>query len=152
MILATAGHIDHGKSTLVRALTGVDPDVLPEEKARGMTIDLGFAYLHGDGGLTGLIDVPGHDRFIRNMLAGVAAIDAALLVVAADDGVMPHTLEHVQILDLLGIREGVAVVTKAARISGLARMARKLPSPMKTGSGVCRSKRVKARLSARRNG
>ena len=92
MIVATAGHIDHGKTSLVKALTGVDTDRLPEEKSRGMTIDLGFAYWPLDGGeRVGFVDVPGHERFIRNMLAGVTGIDFVLLVVAADDGVMPQT-------------------------------------------------------------
>jgi selenocysteine-specific elongation factor len=118
MIVATAGHIDHGKTALVKALTGVDTDRLPEEKARGISIDLGFAYLPLEGGgLIGFVDVPGHERFIRNMLAGVCGIDFALLVVAADDGVMPQTVEHLAILDLLGIRRGLAVVTKTDRVS-----------------------------------
>src|SRR5207342_3028719 len=113
MIIATAGHIDHGKTALIRALTGVDTDRLPEEKARGISIDLGFAYLTlGDGTVLGFVDVPGHERFVRNMLAGVCGIDFALLVVAADDGVMPQTLEHAAILQLLRIDKGVAVVSK----------------------------------------
>ena len=117
MIVATAGHIDHGKTLLVKTLTGVDTDRLPEEKARGISIDLGFAYLPLDGGgLIGFVDVPGHERFIRNMLAGVCGIDYALLVVAADDGVMPQTIEHLHILDLLGVREGSAVITKIDRV------------------------------------
>jgi len=116
VIVATAGHIDHGKTTLVRALTGVDTDRLPEEKARGISIDLGFAYWREPaGGVVGFVDVPGHERFVRNMLAGVCAIDFALLVVAADDGVMPQTREHLAIVDLLGIRQGLAVITKADR-------------------------------------
>src|SRR5688500_10890541 len=99
MIVATAGHIDHGKTSPVKRLTGVDTDRLPEEKARGISIDLGFAYLAlPGGGLIGFVDVPGHERFIRNMLAGVCGIDFALLVVAADDGIMPQTLEHLSIL------------------------------------------------------
>ncbi len=114
MIIGTAGHIDHGKTTLVRALTGVDTDRLPEEKARGITIDLGFAYLPLDNGRTlGFVDVPGHERFIHNMLAGVGGIDFALLVVAADDGPMPQTREHLAILDLLGVTRGVVALTKA---------------------------------------
>src|SRR6185295_10495888 len=118
MIVATAGHIDHGKTLLVKTLTGVDTDRLPEEKARGISIDLGFAYLPLEGGgLIGFVDVPGHERFIRNMLAGVCGIDYALLVVAADDGVMPQTLEHLHILNLLGVREGIAVVTKIDRVA-----------------------------------
>ena len=114
MIVGTAGHIDHGKTTLVRALTGVDTDRLPEEKARGITIDLGFAYLPlADGRTVGFVDVPGHERFIHNMLAGIGGIDFALLVVAADDGVMPQTREHLAILDLLGVSRGTVVITKA---------------------------------------
>ncbi|HEX9433418.1 MAG TPA: selenocysteine-specific translation elongation factor [Burkholderiales bacterium] len=113
MIVATAGHVDHGKTSLVRALTGVDTDRLPEEKRRGMTIDLGFAY----AGAIGFIDVPGHERFIHNMLAGVAGIDFALLVVAADDGVMPQTREHLAILDLLGVARGAVALTKIDRVA-----------------------------------
>jgi selenocysteine-specific elongation factor len=94
MLIATAGHIDHGKTALVRALTGVETDRLPEEKARGISIDLGFAYWRPDDGPTvGFVDVPGHERFVRNMLAGLSGIQFALLVVAADDGVMPQTIE-----------------------------------------------------------
>src|SRR5450759_149621 len=117
MIVATAGHIDHGKTLLVKTLTGVDTDSLPEEKARGISIDLGFAYWPlADGGLIGFVDVPGHERFIHNMLAGVCGIDFALLAVAADDGVMPQTVEHLQILSLLGIRRGVVAITKTDRV------------------------------------
>jgi len=113
MIVGTAGHIDHGKTALVKALTGVDGDRLKEEKARGMTIDLGFAYLSTEAGpVLGFIDVPGHERFVHTMLAGASGIDFALLVVAADDGIKPQTLEHLAILDLLGIARGVVVVTK----------------------------------------
>ncbi|HPU53924.1 MAG TPA: GTP-binding protein, partial [Burkholderiaceae bacterium] len=118
MIIATAGHVDHGKTSLVRALTGVDTDRLEEEKRRGLTIDLGFAYADlGGGELTGFVDVPGHDRFVRNMLAGVCNIDLALLVVAADDGPMPQTREHLAILDLLGARRAMVVLTKIDRVS-----------------------------------
>ena len=114
MIVGTAGHIDHGKTSLVRALTGVDGDRLKEEKARGITIDLGFAYLPIDDDLTlGFIDVPGHERFVHTMVAGASGIDIALLVVAADDGVMPQTLEHLAILDLLDTRRGLIALTKA---------------------------------------
>jgi selenocysteine-specific elongation factor len=113
-VVGTAGHVDHGKSTLVRALTGIDPDRLAEEKAREMTIDLGFAWLTLPGGDTiSIVDVPGHERFIKNMLAGVGGIDAALLVVAADEGPMPQTDEHLGILDLLGIERGVIVLSKS---------------------------------------
>jgi len=118
VIVATAGHIDHGKTLLVKTLTGVDTDRLPEEKARGISIDLGFAYWPLESGaVIGFVDVPGHERFIRNMLAGVCGIDFALLVVAADDGVMPQTAEHLHILDLLGIRHGVAAITKSDRVA-----------------------------------
>src|ERR687894_1365453 len=113
-VIGTAGHVDHGKSTLVKALTGIDPDRLAEEKARAMTIDLGFAWLTLPSGRElSIVDVPGHERFIKNMLAGVGGIDAALLVVAADEGPMPQTVEHLAILDLLGVDRGVVVLTKA---------------------------------------
>jgi len=135
-ILATAGHVDHGKSTLVKALTGTNPDRLPEEKARGITIDLGFAHLDlsappsslnncqsnasaartSDQPSTfsvGIIDVPGHEDFVRNMIAGIGSIDLALLVVAADDGWMPQTEEHLQILSYLGVRRIVVALTKS---------------------------------------
>jgi selenocysteine-specific elongation factor len=118
MIVATAGHVDHGKSLLVRTLTGVDPDRLPEEKSRGMTIDLGFAYLPVAGATPiGFVDVPGHERFVHNMLCGVGGIDFALLVVAADDGVMPQTREHLAILDLLGVARGAVALTKIDRVA-----------------------------------
>jgi selenocysteine-specific elongation factor len=131
LILATAGHIDHGKTALVRALTGVDADRLPEEKQRGMTIDLGFAYGRlPDGSEIGFVDVPGHDRFLPNMLAGILAIDRVLLVVAADDGPRPQTIEHLDILELIGVAEITGVVTKTDR------------------AGPERSHRVVAELSA----
>ena len=118
MIVATAGHIDHGKTTLVKALTGTDTDRLPEEKARGISIDLGFAYWKsGAGDTIGFVDVPGHERFIRNMLAGVCGIDYVMLIVAADDGVMPQTIEHLNIVDLLNVTRGIAVITKTDRVS-----------------------------------
>src|SRR5258708_27058624 len=111
--IGTAGHVDHGKSTLVKVLTGIDPDRLAEEKERGMTIDLGFAWLKlPGGGEASIVDVPGHESFIKNMLAGVGGIDVALLVVAADEGVMPQTDEHLAILDLLRVRSGVVALTK----------------------------------------
>jgi selenocysteine-specific elongation factor len=117
MILATAGHIDHGKTALVQALTGVDADRLPEEKRRGLTIDLGFAYATlPDGTELGFVDVPGHERFLPNMLAGVLSIDRVLLVVAADDGPRPQTLEHLDILELIGVSEITGVVTKIDRV------------------------------------
>ena len=113
LIVGTAGHIDHGKSALVRALTGTDPDRLKEEKERGITIDLGFAHLDlGAPGVVSFIDVPGHERFVRNMLAGAHGIDAVLLVVAADESVMPQTREHFHICRLLGIPAGVVALTK----------------------------------------
>jgi selenocysteine-specific elongation factor len=116
MIVATAGHIDHGKTALVKALTGTDADRLPEEKSRGITIDLGFAYLPlPGGGAVGFVDVPGHERLVRTMLAGAGGADFALLAVAADDGVMPQTLEHLSILDLLGVHRGIVALTKADR-------------------------------------
>jgi selenocysteine-specific elongation factor len=118
MIIGTAGHIDHGKTALVKAITGVDADRLPEEKARGITIDIGFAYWpQPDGGVIGFVDVPGHERFVHNMLAGAGSIDFALLVVAADDGVMPQTREHLEILSLLGLTRGVVALTKVDLVS-----------------------------------
>jgi len=114
MIVGTAGHIDHGKTALVKALTGVDADRLKEEKARGITIDLGYAYSDlGDGRQLGFVDVPGHERFVHNMLAGATGIDAALLVVSAAEGIKPQTVEHLQIVDLLGLDRGIVAVTKA---------------------------------------
>lgn len=114
MIIGTAGHIDHGKTTLVRALTGVDTDRLPEEKRRGITIELGFAPLTLDGvGVVGVVDVPGHEAFVRTMVAGATGIDLALVVVAADEGIMPQTREHLAILRLLGVTRGVVALTKA---------------------------------------
>ena len=113
MIVGTAGHIDHGKTSLVRALSGVDTDRLKEEKTRGISIDLGFAYLPTeDGHVIGFVDVPGHERFIHNMLAGATGIDFVLLVIAADDGVMPQSIEHLTIVDLLGINRGLVALTK----------------------------------------
>ena len=112
-VIGTAGHVDHGKSTLVEALTGIDPDRLREEKERGMTIDLGFAWLQlPSGNETSIVDVPGHERFVNNMLAGVGGIDLALLVVAADESVMPQTREHLAILDLLRVERGLVAITK----------------------------------------
>jgi len=114
LVLGTAGHIDHGKSSLIKALTGTDPDRLAEEKARGITIELGFAQLTLPSGRTmGVVDVPGHEKFVRQMVAGATGIDVVLLVVAADDGVMPQTREHLAIIDLLGIPKGVIAITKA---------------------------------------
>jgi selenocysteine-specific elongation factor len=132
LIIGTAGHIDHGKTSLVKALTGVDTDRLKEEKARGITIDLGFAYAPlPDGGTLAFVDVPGHEKLIRNMLAGATGIDGVLLVVAADDGPMPQTREHLAILDLLGLDRGVVALTKAdlvepARVDAVAAQMRTL--------------------------
>ena len=117
MIVTTAGHIDHGKTALVRALTGMDTDRLPEEKARGITVDLGFAHrMTARGGTMGFVDVPGHERLVRTMVAGASGVDCVLLVVAADDGVMPQTREHVAVLDLLGVRRAVVALTKVDRV------------------------------------
>ncbi len=126
VVVGTAGHIDHGKSTLLRALTGIDPDRLPEERRRGMTIDVGYAHLRlADGRELDFVDVPGHDRLVGNMLVGAGEIDAALLVVAADDGPRPQTLEHLELLDALGIDAGLVAVTKAD-----------LAGPVRTGAVV----------------
>ncbi len=114
LILGTAGHIDHGKTSLVRALTGIDTDRLKEEKARGITIELGFAHLDLPGGIRfGIVDVPGHERFVRTMVAGVGGMDMVMLVIAADEGVMPQTREHLDILRLLGVKNGLVALTKA---------------------------------------
>src|SRR6186713_534761 len=113
VVVGTAGHIDHGKTTLLRALTGIDADRLPEERRRGMTIDVGYAHLElADRRVLDFVDVPGHDRLVGNMLVGAGEIDAALLVVAADDGPNAQTLEHLELLDALGIGDGLAVITK----------------------------------------
>jgi selenocysteine-specific elongation factor len=126
VIVGTAGHIDHGKSTLIEALTGTDPDRLEEEKRRGITIDLGFAFLELDGVRFGFVDVPGHERFVRNMLAGVGGIDIVVLVVAADESIKPQTREHFDICRLLGISRGLVAITKAdlveADVLGLVRL------------------------------
>ncbi|MYE86723.1 MAG: selenocysteine-specific translation elongation factor, partial [Gammaproteobacteria bacterium] len=117
MIVTLAGHVDHGKTSLVKALTGVDTDVLEDERRRSLTIDLGFAYQRQNGDVLGFIDVPGHHRFIHNMVAGVAAMQFALLVVSADDGPMPQTREHLQILTLTGVGRGLVALTKCDRAS-----------------------------------
>ncbi|MEX0740570.1 MAG: selenocysteine-specific translation elongation factor [Pseudohongiella sp.] len=123
MIFATAGHVDHGKTTLIEALTGKKTDQLAEEQRRGLTIDLGFAWLHDtEAGILGFVDVPGHARFIRTMLAGLAGVDAALLVVAADEGPMPQTREHLALLDLLGIHRGIVVISAVDRADAQQRM------------------------------
>ena len=122
MIIATAGHVDHGKTTLIKALTGKNTDQLAEEQRRGMTIDLGFAWLHDtQAGAIGFVDVPGHARFIRTMLAGIAGVDAALLVIAADEGPMPQTREHLALLDLLGVSRGIVVMSAVDRASEVQR-------------------------------
>src|SRR5579863_4473481 len=118
IIVGTAGHIDHGKTALVKALTGIDADRLEEEKRRGITIDLGFAHLdlpspNGETLRLGFVDVPGHERFVRNMLAGVGGIDLLLLVIAADDSIKPQTREHLDICQMLQVRRGIVVITKA---------------------------------------
>src|SRR6478609_2389448 len=118
IIIGTAGHIDHGKTSLVKALTGIDADRLEEEKRRGITIDLGFAHLElnapsGEKLRYGFIDVPGHERFVRNMLAGVGGIDLVLLIIAADEGIKPQTREHFDICRLLSVRRGITVLTKS---------------------------------------
>lgn len=120
MIVATAGHVDHGKTTLVKALTGVDTDRLPHEKARGISIDIGFAHWKTpEGAQVSFVDVPGHERYVSNMLAGICCVDFAMLVLAADDGVMPQTREHLAIVDLLAVGHGIVVITKADRVDGL---------------------------------
>ena len=113
LILGTAGHIDHGKTSLVKALTGIDTDRLKEEKARGITIELGFAHLELPGGIQfGIVDVPGHEKFVRAMVAGVGGMDLVMLMIAADEGIMPQTREHLDILRLLGVRSGLVALTK----------------------------------------
>jgi selenocysteine-specific elongation factor len=136
VIVGTAGHIDHGKSALVEALTGIHPDRLAEEQERGMTIDLGFApYVHGSGALVGMIDVPGHERFIKNMVAGATSVDVVLLVVAADDGVMPQTREHLAILELLGVQRGLVALNKVDLVEpALVELARQDVAALLAGS------------------
>src|SRR5271157_202925 len=118
VIVGTAGHIDHGKSALVEALTGTHPDRLAEEKRRGITIDLGFAFLEDDGVRFGFVDVPGHERFVSNMLAGATGIDVVLLVIAADEAIKPQTREHFDICRLLGVKSGVVALTKSDLVDG----------------------------------
>ena len=113
IILGTAGHIDHGKTALVKALTGIDTDRLKEEKRRGITIELGFAHLTLPSGITlGIVDVPGHERFVKNMVSGATGIDLVALIIAADEGVMPQTREHLEICNLLNIKYGLIIITK----------------------------------------
>ncbi|MGH9677300.1 MAG: selenocysteine-specific translation elongation factor, partial [Candidatus Acidiferrum sp.] len=159
IIIGTAGHIDHGKSALVEALTGTHPDRLAEEKRRGITIDLGFAFLEEDGVKFGFVDVPGHERFVSNMLAGAAGIDLVLLVIAADESIKPQTREHFDICRLLGVTRGVVALTKSdlvdAEMLGLARLeveeylrgsflerAAIIPASAKTGAGLADLKRA----------
>ncbi|MDH5244759.1 MAG: GTP-binding protein, partial [Chloroflexota bacterium] len=135
VVVGTAGHIDHGKTTLLRALTGIDADRLPEERRRGMTIDVGYAHLAlDDGSAIDFVDVPGHDRLVGNMLVGAGEVDAALVVVAADDGPRAQTLEHVALLDALGVGPGIAVVTKVdavepARVAAVVAEVERLLAP-----------------------
>src|SRR5271168_3659196 len=153
VIVGTAGHIDHGKSSLVEALTGTNPDRLEEEKRRGITLDLGFAFLTLEGVRLGLVDVPGHERFVRNMLAGAGGIDLVLLVIAADEGIKPQTREHFDICRLLGIPRGIIAITKSdlvdSDVLGLVRLeieefvrgsflegAPMVPVSAKTGDGL----------------
>ncbi|HDL98549.1 MAG TPA: GTP-binding protein, partial [Desulfobacteraceae bacterium] len=113
IILGTAGHVDHGKTSLIRALTGIETDRLKEEKSRGITIELGFAYLDLPcGHRLGIVDVPGHEKFVRNMVAGAAGMDLVAFIVAADEGIMPQTREHFEICQLLGVRDGLIIITK----------------------------------------
>jgi selenocysteine-specific elongation factor len=159
LTLGTAGHIDHGKTALVRALTGVDTDRLPQEKARGMSIELGFAPLALPGGRrVSVVDVPGHERFVRTMVAGASGIDFHLMVIAADDGVMPQTLEHAEVLDALGIDHGVVAITKCDRASprqAAAEAAELLPGAevvacsARTGDGVADVAAALARVADR---
>ena len=130
IVVGTAGHIDHGKTSLVKALTGIDADRLKEEKERGITIDIGFASLRLDDETTiGFIDVPGHERFVKNMLAGVGGIDAVMLVIAADEAVMPQTREHLDICSLLRVKRGLTVLTKDRRDRARHRRSRRNGGP-----------------------
>ena len=164
VIVGTAGHIDHGKSSLVEALTGTNPDRLEEEKRRGITLDLGFAFLELDGARLGLVDVPGHERFVRNMLAGAGGIDVVLLVIAADEGIKPQTREHFEICRLLGIPRGIIAITKSDLVDadslGLVRMeieefvresflqgAPILPVSVRSGAGLDELKNVLRRTA-----
>jgi len=166
IVIGTAGHIDHGKSTLVKTLTGIDPDRLKEEQERGMTIDLGFArFTLPDGRRVGMVDVPGHERFIKNMVAGASGIDLVVLVVAADDGVMPQTREHLAIMQILGVRRGMIALTKIDKVEpGLVELAIEdvraatrgtfladaplVPLSALSGAGLEEFKRVLFRLAA----
>ena len=165
LILGTAGHIDHGKTSLVKALTGVDTDRLPEEKARGITIELGFAHLSLPGGIEyGIVDVPGHERFVKTMVAGAGGMDVVMLVIAADEGVMPQTREHREICQLLGVKKGVVALTKSDMVDGdwlalaveevhdylkgtFLEGARVIPVSSRTGDGIEALKSELARLA-----
>src|SRR3954466_1894640 len=149
LTLGTAGHIDHGKTALVRALTGVDTDRLPEEKARGISIALGYARLELPAGRVSVGDVPGHERFVRTMVAGATGIDLYLMVVAADDGVMPQTREHAAVLAALGVPVGVVAVTKAD-VADPARAAREAAELLPGAEIVAVSARTGAGLDALR--
>ncbi|MBQ45792.1 MAG: selenocysteine-specific translation factor, partial [Porticoccaceae bacterium] len=116
MIVATAGHVDHGKTTLIKQITGIDTDTLEEEKRRGVSINLGYAFLHENSESIGFIDVPGHHRFINTMISGVSSIDMALVVVAASEGLKPQTIEHFEILRLLGIKKYAIILTHIDRV------------------------------------
>src|SRR5260221_9528511 len=121
VVVGTAGHVDHGKTALVKALTGIDTDRLPEEKRRGITLEAGYAHLDLPGvGVAGVVDVPGHERFLRAMVAAAGGIDVAVLCVAADEGPMPQTAEHLDVLRLLGVQAGAIALTKSALLPGLA--------------------------------
>src|ERR1700754_3459919 len=138
MIVGTAGHIDHGKTSLIRRLTGIDTDRLKEEKARGISIDLGFAYWQRpNGAIVGFVDVPGHEGLVHNMLAGATGIDFVMLVIAADDGVMPQTREHLAIMDLLGLERGVVALNKCDLVAEdrLAAVTREVESVL-AGTGL----------------
>src|SRR6476646_4241861 len=142
VVVGTARHIDHGQTTLLRALTGIDADRLPEERRRGMTIDVGYAHLAlPDGSVVDFVDVPGHDRLVGNMLVGAGEIDAALLVVAADDGPNAQTIEHLELLDALGLDDGLAVVTKVDAVS-----------PERVAEVIDETRRLLARTRLRRRG
>ena len=117
IIIGTAGHIDHGKTTLIKALTGNDTDTLKEEKKRGISINLGFTYFNlPNGKKAGIVDVPGHEKFIKNMLAGASSVDMVLLVISAEEGVMPQTIEHIDILSYLNVKNGIIVLTKCDKV------------------------------------
>ena len=169
IIVGTAGHIDHGKSTLIEALTGTHPDRLEEEKRRGITIDLGFAFLEEEGVRFGFVDVPGHERFVKNMLAGTSGIDLVLLVIAADEAIKPQTREHFDICRLLGVKRGVIAVTKTDLVDrDSAEMVRLeleefvkgsflegapiLPVSAKTGAGLAELKKALQERSRKNHG